>query len=370
VLRENAEEARRQHLTIEQLEAELAQARTALAEAVALANNYKAVAEPAKERFHDSNHYTPEIDKMFLHLLCAEVPRRRASTVVKIVAEFLGVKVPTRTRKVHGRRASDGSRTSADVELPWIPGNTHVKSLAAVAMHLNKLHVGEWLLEHFDSDETSTCYGADGAESQQQEFLGAILSRRINGVLDIKALDLSVLNSKAAEAQAERFNDVMAAMADAMQDVGWASTAEAQMLRRYRPDCTIQDRASTARKGGRWVRDGKETTPGTDGDEVNNDPTCAEHALVNILEEGRKAMDKVLRGMMQITDEQAATDAHKVKTMRTVVGWFSSPACALIYQVQVPPRGARGPSRAAPRGVPHTLVPAAPQPAGGSANGG
>eukprot|EP00965_Chrysotila_dentata_P130204 4305151-Pleurochrysis_carterae.AAC.1 len=28
----------------------------------------------------------------------------------------------------------------------------------------------------------------------------------------------------------------------------------------------------------------------------------------------------------------AATDAKKVKAMRTRVGWFSSPSCALIYQ--------------------------------------
>jgi hypothetical protein len=58
-----------------------------------------------------------------------------------------------------------------------------------------------------------------------------------------------------------------------------------------------------------------------------------EHALVNILEEGRKAMDAILREMMEISEEQAAGDADKIKAMRTCVGWFSSPACALIYQV-------------------------------------
>ena len=70
-----------------------------------------------------------------------------------------------------------------------------------------------------------------------------------------------------------------------------------------------------------------------DGDD---DPTCAEHALVNILEEGRKAMDAILREMMEITEEQAAGDASKIKAMRTCVGWFSSPACALIYQARRP----------------------------------
>ena len=35
---------------------------------------------------------------------------------------------------------------------------------------------------------------------------------------------------------------------------------------------------------------------------------------------------------MNITDEQAAANSPKVKAMRTSVGWFSSPACAVIYQ--------------------------------------
>eukprot|EP00965_Chrysotila_dentata_P149012 4921943-Pleurochrysis_carterae.AAC.1 len=44
-------------------------------------------------------------------------------------------------------------------------------------------------------------------------------------------------------------------------------------------------------------------------------------------------MDGVVCEMMNITDEMAATtDAKKVKAMRTSVGWFSSPSCALIYQ--------------------------------------
>ena len=36
---------------------------------------------------------------------------------------------------------------------------------------------------------------------------------------------------------------------------------------------------------------------------------------------------------MNITDEQAETDSKRIKAMRTAVGWFSSPACATIYQV-------------------------------------
>eukprot|EP00966_Prymnesium_polylepis_P080281 1859742-Prymnesium_polylepis.1 len=39
-----------------------------------------------------------------------------------------------------------------------------------------------------------------------------------------------------------------------------------------------------------------------------------------------------MREEMNITDEQAESVASKVKAMRTCVGWFSSPACSLIYQ--------------------------------------
>eukprot|EP00965_Chrysotila_dentata_P137998 4564745-Pleurochrysis_carterae.AAC.1 len=85
----------------------------------------------------------------------------------------------------------------------------------------------------------------------------------------------------------------------------------------------MNDRAAAARKTARLVRR---------DDEANDDPTCAHHAIMNIFEEGRKAMDGVVREMINITDEMAATDAKKIKAMRTSVGWFSSPSCALIYQ--------------------------------------
>ena len=88
----------------------------------------------------------------------------------------------------------------------------------------------------------------------------------------------------------------------------------------------MNDRAPTARKAARLVR-GSET----------DDPKYAQHAITNIFEEGRKAIDAMLCELMNITDEQAGTDEKKIKAMRTCVGWFSSPACALIYQV-TPPR--------------------------------
>eukprot|EP00965_Chrysotila_dentata_P005674 187002-Pleurochrysis_carterae.AAC.1 len=81
--------------------------------------------------------------------------------------------------------------------------------------------------------------------------------------------------------------------------------------------------AAAARKATRLVRG---------DDEANDDPRRALHAITNIFEEGRRAMDAVVRKMMNITDDMAATDAKKVKAMRTRIVCFSSTLCALIYQ--------------------------------------
>ena len=109
-----------------------------------------------------------------------------------------------------------------------------------------------------------------------------------------------------------------------MEKAGTADARAVALLRRFKVTCSMNDRAANGRKAARLV------VGLLDGDD---DPTCAEHGLVNILEEGRKAMDRVLREMMNISDEQAEADAAKIKAMRTCFGWFSSPVCALIYQV-------------------------------------
>jgi hypothetical protein len=184
--------------------------------------------------------------------------------------------------------------------------------------------MGEWLLQHIESDETSCCYLADGAESQQVDYLGQLLSRRVNGKLEIKALSLDALKGKSADDQAAAFRSSIEEMSELMLKAGLVDARAAELIRRFLPTCTMNDRASSARAAAR------KALGLPDGD---NDPTCAEHALVNILEEGRKAIDRVLREMMEISDAQAEGDAAKIKAMRTCVGWFSSPACALIYQV-------------------------------------
>ena len=111
-----------------------------------------------------------------------------------IFARFYGIIVPGRMKKVPGPFA-DGKRTTVERFVYYLPGKSHVKEMAAVMNQLNKLQVGGWLLEHIESEEeTSCCYLADGAESQQVDYLGQLLSRRVNGKLEIKALSLDALS--------------------------------------------------------------------------------------------------------------------------------------------------------------------------------
>lgn len=46
---------------------------------------------------------------------------------------------------------------------------------------------------------------------------------------------------------------------------------------------------------------------------------CAHHGITNIFEGGRKAIDGVMHEVMNITEEQQASDTAKVKAMRTCV---------------------------------------------------
>eukprot|EP00966_Prymnesium_polylepis_P020799 478648-Prymnesium_polylepis.1 len=207
----------------------------------------------------------------------------------------------------------DGKRSSVKKYVLYLPSATHVKEMAGVMYQLHKLQVGQWLLDYVQSDEeTSCCYIADGAESQQRDFLAQMLARRVDGKLELMALDLAQLKGKSAEAQAAAFHESIESVVALMEKAGMADKRAAELLRRFVPTCSMNDRASPARRAARIVL-------GLDPDDMDNDPTCAEHALVNILEEGRKAMDAVLREMMNITEEQAEGDAAKIKAMRTCV---------------------------------------------------
>ena len=82
-----------------------------------------------------------------------------------VFARLFGIKLPGREINVPGPMV-DGKRTYGKRFVFHTPGATHCKEMASVMYRINKLQVGEWLLEYMNSDETSCCYLADGAEAQ------------------------------------------------------------------------------------------------------------------------------------------------------------------------------------------------------------
>ena len=206
-------------------------------------------------------------------------------------------------------------------QVPYIPGRSHVQVVCAILNQAHKLQIGCELLE---SPDAKYCYIHDGAESLQKDYLAQLLSRRDEeGNLHVTALDLSSLNAKSSEAQLVAYQESLQQVAEMLKEAG-VTEEVSPLITDFKPTSSMQDRAAPACKAGRLVRGV------ADGED---DPTCAHHGITNVFEEGRKAIDRVLREIMNITDEQAAGDAGKVKAMRTHVGWFSSPSCSLIYQM-------------------------------------
>ena len=249
----------------QRLESVLADVKAAQAEAA----KYKAVAEPAKAKFFEAGHFSAAVDQVIIECLSLGVARNKLPQLFVIFARFFGILIPGRMKKVPGPWV-DGRRTTVERMVYYLPGKSHVKEMAAVMNQLNKLQVGEWLLSHIESDEeTSCCYLADGAESQQVDYLGQLLARRVNGKLEIKALSLDALGSKTANAQAAAFHSSLGEMADLMLKAGLVDERAAELIRRFLPTCSQNDRASAARAAARKALG----LP-----EGENDPTCAEHA--------------------------------------------------------------------------------------------
>lgn len=251
--------------------------------------------------------------------------RNQVPLLFIIFERFFRIKMPSRKIKVPYKRV-DGKMTFVERDVKYIPGRTHVQEVCATLNQAHKLQIGVQLLE---TEGESYCYTADGAESLQSEWLSQLLSHRdMNGKLQVTALDLSLLHGKTAEAQKAAFMESLRHVAETCRDVGVTDDLSPRLLS-FTPDATQNDRASTARKFARLARGGDGS--GGQGD-VTDDPTCAHHGVTNVFESGRKAIDGVMHVEMNITEEQQASDAAKVKAMRTCVGWFSSPACSVIYQ--------------------------------------
>ena len=124
------------------------------------------IAEPQKERFFEHGHFAARIDLAIIQALQLGVSRSKVPALFLVFARLYGIKLPGRLKKVPGPWV-DGKRTTVEKHVLYMPGSTHVKEMAGVMKQLNKLQMGEWLVEHIESDETSCCYLADGAESLQ-----------------------------------------------------------------------------------------------------------------------------------------------------------------------------------------------------------
>ena len=99
----------------------------------------------------------------------------------------------------------------------------------------------------------------------------------------------------------------------------------AAKIRELRFSASQNDRATPARKQARLACGGDGS--GGAGD-VKDGATCAHHAVANVGELGRKAIDAPLKALMKITEEQSSADSAKVKCLRTSVGWCVRPRCA------------------------------------------
>ena len=245
----------------------------------------KAIVKPTKQRFFQSGHFSSEVDLAIIRALQLGVSRRKVPNLFLIFARLFGITIPGRMKKVPGPHVN-GERTTVKKYVLYSPGATHVKHVSGMMYQLNKLQVGEWLNEHIESEEeTSCCYLADAAESQQVDYLGQLLARRVAGKIEIKALDLAALKGKTADDQAEAFRASLFEVAALMEKAGMVDARAAELIRKFLPTCSMNDRASPARAAARKVLG----LP--DGD---NDPTCAEHGLVNVLEEGRKGVQSAV----------------------------------------------------------------------------
>mmetsp|Transcript_39973 Transcript_39973/g.80082 ORF Transcript_39973/g.80082 Transcript_39973/m.80082 type:complete len:506 (-) Transcript_39973:208-1725(-) len=207
----------------------------------------KAIAEPGKERFKTKGHFSAAVDLSIVQVLSLGIARKKVPMLYGIFARLFGIKLPGREIMVPGP-VVDGERTYIKRFVYHTPGATHCKEMAGVMYQINKLQVGQWLLDYMNSEETSCCYLADGAEAQQLERLGQVLSRRIDGKLQLMALDVNTVESKTGEAQAAAFKQSIEEAVQLMEEAGLVDQRAAELLRRFLPTCACNDRASNGRK--------------------------------------------------------------------------------------------------------------------------
>eukprot|EP00965_Chrysotila_dentata_P024354 806556-Pleurochrysis_carterae.AAC.1 len=103
-----------------------------------------------------------------------------------------------------------------------------------VCATLNQAHKHQIGTQLHEADD-GYCYISDGTESLQTEYLAQLLPRRdADGNLKARALDLTMLQSKTSEAQAEAFNESLRETAALLRDVGITEARTQQLAWRSR----------------------------------------------------------------------------------------------------------------------------------------
>lgn len=138
------------------------------------ATKYRAIAEPGKELFKKGNHFSAAVDLSIVQVLCLGIARKKVPQLYGIFARLFNIKLPGREMKVRGKMV-DGKPTFVKrFVYHTVPGRDalqgdgigHVPDQRAASRQVAAM-------DYMNSDETSICYLADGAEAQQLEASSA-----------------------------------------------------------------------------------------------------------------------------------------------------------------------------------------------------
>ena len=313
-----------QGLLVPRLEAEIETLSDALGDAEAECTRLARVVYPAPpiEKARGAPFDMPMRFTVMKLIAKANICHTRVPVTIDILADYFGIHIPGRLRKVVVEIAK-GVRKYETKWLKFVPSENTCESIRSEMGPLAQLEVGEEIIKAGGSAGNFALH-TDAASSEGRELSAFVVSHRpavnngepsrIRNLL----LDLTWAMDKTAATRAGDFRHVCKSVAALCAN---AEMANAALIENLKPSATMTDRANAEIAATRLI---------TGSDAPN--PTCGEHgAIVNPLGAGTKAMDKVVRGWMGKSDEAAALEDHKVRALHMAVGWNSSPSGALIY---------------------------------------
>eukprot|EP00966_Prymnesium_polylepis_P337089 7391883-Prymnesium_polylepis.1 len=107
---------------------------------------FKAVAQPPKSKFFRSGHYTSDVDLLALEMIAScGISPNVAPKLFVMFANFYGVTLPSRQKKVLTGTDAEGKRMYEVKDVLFIPGKTHMKELPAIGGELHKMQASELL---------------------------------------------------------------------------------------------------------------------------------------------------------------------------------------------------------------------------------